>query len=150
MTLNIAAWKSRIERDGGDGILAFKAWMEVNYFFDDLLMRMKYFALMASVDAGILLSMIQDELAGPYFDRMIPNLVRSLIGGVARNLTFFHAIDASGYRFYAEQIQKIDTINPQIASRLSKAFTSYELIDGASQKRMHVVIQELLSLPELS
>ncbi len=79
-----------------------------------------------------------------YFDYTVPNLVRALIGGFTKNIALFHTPDGSGYRFFSEQIQKIDPINPQIASRLSKAFSSYELIDDMMRDLMSEVIYELL------
>ena len=79
-----------------------------------------------------------------YFDYTVPNLVRALIGGFTKNIALFHTPDGSGYRFLSEQIQKIDSINPQIASRLSKAFSSYELLDDTMRSRMSDVIRELL------
>lgn len=87
---------------------------------------------------------IEEELGRGYFDYTVPNLVRALIGGFTKNIALFHKPDGSGYRFLSEQIQKIDPINPQIASRLSKAFTSYELIDDTMRSLMSGTVCELL------
>lgn len=150
MTLNLAAWKAWLHRDPENGIVALQKWMEENHFTSDLLMRMKYFSLIAQSGSKNLLSHLDREMSGPLFDITIPNLVRSLIWWVSRNFGFFHAVDGSGYRYYAENIKKIDAINPQIASRLSKSFTIYELVDVDTKKTMKGIIDDLLSFTDLS
>lgn len=119
--------------------------MQANGFFDDLLMRMKYFSLISQVSSPIFIDTLHAEIESEYFDYKIPNLVRSLIGGVAKNFEFFHKNDGMGYQFFAEQIRKIDTVNAHIAARLAKSFTSYELVDESSQSRMKPYIESLLN-----
>lgn len=79
MTLNLAAWRSWLHRNPEDGIIALQKWMEDNNFTGDLLMRMKYFSLIAQSGSRNLLSHLDREMSGPLFDITIPNLVRSLI-----------------------------------------------------------------------
>lgn len=121
-----------------------------NGFFDDLLMRMKYFSLVAQTDTENLLSLIEQEISGEYFSLTVPNLVRALIGGLARNYPVFHKKDGSGYEYYVRYIQKIDPLNPQIAARLSKVFTLMTLVDPATQERIKVAISPLLEDPDIS
>jgi aminopeptidase N len=109
---------------------------------------MKYFSLLSQASSKNLGHHIEAEVSGPYFDIIIPNLVRSLIGSVVRNFQFFHTEE--GYAFYAKYITIVDAVNPQIASRLSKAFTVYGLIDSSSQKKMKKEIDLLLSHDTLS
>lgn len=150
MTLNLAGWKSRIARDAEIWIAELKNWMRVNGFFDDLLMRMKYFSLISQVSSPVFVDILNSEIESEYFDYKVPNLVRSLIGWVTKSFHFFHKDDAEGYRFFAEQIRKIDMVNTQIAARLVKSFTSYELVDEVSKSRMKPSIEWLLHDPKIS
>ena len=121
-----------------------------NGFFDDLLMRMKYFSLISQTDTENLLEILETEISGGYFSLTIPNLVRALIGGFARNYPVFHKNDGSGYAFYAGYIKKIDPINPQIAARLSKVFTLMTLVDEDTQDKIKKAISPLINDPEIS
>ncbi len=150
MTLNLAAWRSWLKRDSESGIIALKKWMEENMFTSDLLVRMKYFSLIAQSNSSSLQQYLDSEIRSPLFDIAIPNLVRALIWWIPRNFRFFYAIDASGYRFYTDFIKKIDAINPQIASKLSKSFGVYELVDSETKKSMKVVIDSLLADTDIS
>lgn len=80
MTLNLAAWRSWLHRDPEDGIVALQKWMEENNFTSDLLMRMKYFSLIAQADSKNLIMHLEREMTSSLFDITIPNLVRALVG----------------------------------------------------------------------
>ena len=56
----------------------------------------------------------------PSFDLRNPNKVYALIRGFGANHVRFHAADGAGYRFIAEQILKLDAINPQVAARIAR------------------------------
>jgi aminopeptidase N len=64
-----------------------------------------------------------------------PNRVRALIGAfVMNNQLRFHAADGAGYRFLADQVSKLDKLNPQVAARLCGAFETWRRFDAPRQK----------------
>ncbi|QSZ41343.1 aminopeptidase N [Sulfurimonas aquatica] len=117
---------------------------------DQTLVMNKYFSILsASHREGVLKRVIElqnDEV----YDEKVPNLVRSLIGVFARNYKYFHAKDASGYKFVADKIIEIDKINPQMASGLAGAFKIYSRINTLNKELMRVELQRILNTKELS
>jgi aminopeptidase N len=80
-----------------------------------------------------------------------PNRVRALIGAfVMNNQLRFHAADGSGYAFLAEHVQKLDTINPQVAARLCGAFETWRRFDAKRQKLMREQLTRIKETKDLS
>ncbi|QDV04980.1 Aminopeptidase N [Planctomycetes bacterium Poly30] len=56
-----------------------------------------------------------------------PNRVRSLVGVFAmQNFRGFHAQDGSGYRAVADAVLELDSLNPQVASRMVRALNPWK------------------------
>ena len=62
----------------------------------------------------------------------------------------FHAPDGTGYAFWAEQVIALDALNPQIASRLSRAMDRWRRYAPALQVHMKKALQQVSSLGKLS
>jgi aminopeptidase N len=78
------------------------------------------------------------------FDIKNPNKVRSLIGGFCGlNPGNFHNIDGSGYKFLADKIMQIDSLNPQTASRLITPLTRWKKYDSQRQKLMRAELERI-------
>jgi len=117
---------------------------------NNTLVMNKYFSILASSHReGTLKRVIklQDDDA---YNELVPNLVRSLIGVFARNHKYFHAKDASGYKFVADKIIYIDKINPQIASGLAGAFKIYEKLNKINKIAMQKELERVVSTQSLS
>jgi len=117
---------------------------------DETLVMNKYFAILsASTREGTLdrVMALQNDEA---YDKTVPNLVRSLIGVFARNYKFFHSKDGHGYKFVADKIIEIDSINPQIASALSGAFKIYEKLNDTNKNLMKIELERVVSTHSLS
>ena len=68
---------------------------------------------------------IRGLLASDVFSYENPNKVTALLNGFAvGNKLNFHADDGLGYALIADQIIKLDGINPVVAARLASSFTS--------------------------
>ncbi len=89
-------------------------------------------------------------LEHPAFQWQVPNRVRALLGSFAANPTVFHAADGSGYAFYAEQLARLDPVNPQTAARLSTVFSRISRFDPHRQAKMRSAMLRLQQLPKLS
>ncbi|WP_193170509.1 aminopeptidase N [Nisaea nitritireducens] len=111
----------------------------------------KWFSLRAMSSLPGTLSEVEALLQHPKFDFGTPNRVRALIGAfVSGNPVQFHAADGSGYSFLADQIIKLDGLNPQIAARLVAPLTRWKKYDEARQRMMRECLERILRQPGLS
>ncbi len=133
MTDEIAALSGLANFDCPQRIVALDFFY--NKWINEELVLDKWFVSQALSRLPGTLSAIKSLLGHKSFNFKNPNKVRSLIGAFCHgNHHLFHLPDGSGYSFCAEQVIKLDAINPQIAARLARAFDSWRRIDGASQK----------------
>ena len=96
----------------------------------------KWFRVQATADLPGALARLQALVAHPAFDLRNPNRARAVLHAFAvDNLVHFHAADGSGYRFVAEKVIELDRVNPQVASRLARAFDRWRKGDAA--RRAH-------------
>lgn len=119
------------------------------YNHDTLVMN-KYFSILATSHRdGVLQRVVALEEDAAY-DKKVPNLVRSLIGSFARNYKNFHAKDGLGYKFVADKIIEIDTINAQMAAGLAGAFKVYEKMNATNKSLMKKELERIVSTQALS
>ena len=87
----------------------------------------------------------------PAFSIRNPNKVYALIGGFALgNHVRFHAADGSGYAFLAEQVIALDGLNPQVASRMARAFDRWKKFDAGRQQHARAALERIRAAPKLS
>jgi aminopeptidase N len=111
----------------------------------------KWFALNASVASENIFSQLTRLLSHPQFSLKNPNRARSLIGAFAmNNPKYFHCQTGRGYQFLAEQIAKLNEINPQVASRLITPLIQYKSFAVTHQTLMKAELVKLQALPQLS
>lgn len=80
------------------------------------------------------------------FDYRNPNKLRSLIGTFCmRNLRQFHDISGDGYTFLAENIIKLDKLNPQIAARMLTPLTRWRHYDDQRSGMMKAALESVQS-----
>lgn len=79
----------------------------------------------------------------PAYDAKNPNKIRALLGGFCTNTLAFHAASGLGYELLAQEVHRIDQINPQIASRLVAPLTRFNKLDSAPADRMKAQINWL-------
>ena len=104
----------------------------------------------ASTEAGHL-GKIRALLTHPAFEWTNPNKVRSVIGAFAgQNLSEFHQDDASGYRFLAEQVRRLDDLNPQIAARLVAPLTRWRKFAPVYREGMKTALEMIRDKDGLS
>jgi len=118
---------------------------------EDSLVMDKWFSLQASIPHKTTLSRIKKLMEHPLFSLKNPNKVRAVIGSfTSANPVCFHAADGSGYSFVAEQLIKLDALNPQISARLAKAFSRWRKYDEQRQALMTAQLKKILAQPKLS
>ncbi len=117
---------------------------------DDTLVLDKWFALQASVNQRDGLAAVQALKEHAAFSMNNPNKVRALIGAFTMNAPSFHNRDGSGYAFFADQIIKLNTINPQIAARLVGTFNNWKAYAEPYQSMMQDQLKRIYATEHLS
>ncbi len=80
----------------------------------------KWFTVQAKVPVSETVAKVRKLLSHPTFDMKIPSKVNALLGAFSTNLIAFNTRE--GYELMAEQIAKLDAINPQKAAVLAESF----------------------------
>jgi aminopeptidase N len=111
----------------------------------------KWFALQAASPAPDTFATVQALMAHPAFDLGTPNRIRALIGAFSQaNPLHFHAANGQGYQFLADQIIALNTLNPQVASRMISALTSWRRYDAGRQALMTAQLERIMSTEAIS
>ncbi len=111
----------------------------------------KWFSLQASSSNPDTFSVVQSLLQHPAFDLRNPNRVRSLIGAFSQaNPLHFHAANGQGYQFLGDHIIALNTLNPQVASRMLNALTSWRRYDADRQALMKTQLERIIATDAVS
>jgi aminopeptidase N len=123
----------------------YEKWQE------DTLVLDKWFALQAASHHRHALEHVKELVKHKNFINTNPNRVRSVLGVFGRlNLLGFHRADGKGYEFLAEQVIKIDAINPQVAARIVAPFTHWQRYDDARGAKMKAALKTILNFSGVS
>lgn len=118
---------------------------------DEPLVMNQWFSVQSSDPAPGALQRVMALLEHPKFDYKNPNKIRSVIGVFAgQNWANFHAQDASGYEFLADQILRLNKQNPQIAARLLTPLSKWKRLDKTRAHHMQRVLEDIKSSEGLS
>jgi aminopeptidase N len=118
---------------------------------DEALVVDKWFKVQAMSWLPGTLERVKKLAAHPAFDLMNPNRARSLMHTFAmENPLHFHAADGSGYAWIAEQVIALDKLNPQVASRLARAFDRWKKYDEGRQAHARKALESIANAPGLS
>ncbi|MBK26855.1 MAG: aminopeptidase N [Halobacteriovorax sp.] len=126
----------------------------VNEFYEkwkhETLVMQKWLGVQASCRFDSTLDRVLELENDSVYDKTVPNLLRSLLGGFARNAVQFHREDGAGYKFLAKKILEIDKINPQMASGLAGIFRDYKRLNESAKGKMKVELEALKETEGLS
>jgi aminopeptidase N len=118
---------------------------------DEALVIDKWFALQASSPNPDTFANVQVLMQHPAFDLKNPNRVRALIGAFSQaNPLHFHAANGQGYQFLADQIIALNTLNPQVASRMLSALTSWRRYDPGRQALIKAQLERIMTTEAVS
>ena len=110
----------------------------------------KWFSILAAAPA-IDVTAVRALMRHRAFTLKNPNRARSLVFSFCgANPSQFHALDGSGYAFWAEQVIALDAINPQVASRLARLMDRWRRYAPALQVNMKKSLQQVASVKKLS
>jgi aminopeptidase N len=110
----------------------------------------KWLAVQATSRLAGTLARVRELLSHPAFDIKVPNKVYALIRAFASNHVRFHAADGSGYAFLADQVIRLDTLNPQVAARMSRAFDRWKKFDPKRQAEAKAALERIRDSSGLS
>jgi aminopeptidase N len=111
----------------------------------------KWFSIQAGSRLPGTLEKVRQLMQHPAFRLTNPNKVRALIGRFCMgNPVRFHAASGDGYRFLADQVIELDSINPQIAARLVSALSRWKRFDAARQTLMQNELRRIVERPKVS
>ena len=111
----------------------------------------KWFALQAISCLPKTLDHVRKLTNHSAYERNNPNKIRALISTFSRfNQLRFHAADGSGYDFLAEQVLRLDPLNPQTAARLVSVFNNWKSFAAVNKTKMSDQLQRIVKTPKLS
>jgi aminopeptidase N len=118
---------------------------------DEALVIDKWFRVQATSCLPATLERVKALAAHPLFDLKNPNRARALLHAFALdNPLHFHAADGSGYRWIGEQVAALDRLNPQVASRLARAFDRWKKYDAGRQAHARAALEAIRAVEGLS
>jgi aminopeptidase N len=154
MTDRYAALAHLVQNNVPEGVSCLADFYE--RFADDPLVVDKWFGLQATCpptadNAAASLERVTALLSRPAFSFTNPNRVRSVIHSYCMgNPAGFHIRNGRGYQFWAEMVQKLDAINPQIAARLARALDRWTVFAEPYQEHMHDALEVVAASKTLS
>jgi len=111
----------------------------------------KWLTVQAQADLPNTLDRVKDLMQHPAFTLKNPNKVQALIGGFCiGNPVAFHAATGAGYKFLAEIVLQLNTLNPQVAARMLSALTQWQKFTLERQKLMCAQLQVIQQAAGLS
>ena len=126
----------------------------LNRFYQDFkneaLVVDKWFSLQA-VATRTDVQAVRKLMTHPAFTLKNPNRARSLISSFCNgNPSQFHAVDGSGYAYWAEQVIALNKLNPQVAARLVRTLDHWQKYTPVLKKQMKLALQKVESSKGLS
>jgi aminopeptidase N len=110
----------------------------------------KWLAVQATSRLPGTLARVSELLSHPAFDIKVPNKVYALIRAFAANHVRFHAADGSGYAFLADQVIRLNALNPQVAARMARGFDRWRKFDAGRQAKAKLGLERIRDAKGLS
>jgi aminopeptidase N len=110
----------------------------------------KWLSVQATSSSEKTFARVQAATVAKGYDGNNPNNMYSLVGGFAGNYLRFHTDSAETYKWYADELLRIDKVNPQVGARLSQAFTFTKKLPTHLKALAQAQVQRMLSTDTLS
>jgi aminopeptidase N len=117
-------------------------------FSDDSDMVSKYFRIVGGEIRENPIPKIEEILKSELFDYKVPNLVRGLLGSFGRNYKYLFT--ENGIKLFVRELQKVDGINPNVASRLCESFNIYPKLSSGKKELLKNEISGFLNSNTIS
>lgn len=117
----------------------------------DPLVVNKWFSVQAMSRLPGTIAAVTSLLQHPAFEIKNPNKVRAVIGAFSHsNHYHFHDESGAGYRFLADNVLILDSLNAQVASRMVSAFNRWRKYDAPRQQLIRGQLERILEKDGLS
>ena len=94
---------------------------------------------------------VRELMRHPAFDIRNPNKVYALVRAFcAANPRHFHAADGTGYRLAADVIIELQAMNPQVASRIARAFDRWRRFDAGRRNHARAALERIQGCTDLA
>ncbi|MCJ8321086.1 MAG: aminopeptidase N [Colwellia sp.] len=153
LATNMTDTLAALQSSASNNLICFESQMQSfeQIWSETALVMDKWFILNASLSSELIFDHLESLLKHPLFSLKNPNRARSLIGAfTAHNPKYFHCITGRGYQFLGKQITLLNSINPQVASRLITPLIQYKSVDKQRQQLMKVELVKLKEMKGLS
>jgi aminopeptidase N len=117
---------------------------------DETLVVDKWIAVQAGSRLPTTLETVRKLTAHPAFDLKVPNRVYALIRTFAANHVRFHAAGGGGYAFVADQVISLNSLNPQVAARVARAFDRWRRFDDERRSLAQKQLERIRDTEKLS
>ena len=109
----------------------------------------KWFIVQATSPATDTLQNVKQLMEHRLFSLENPNKVRSLVGAFSsNNLVGFNTEE--GYKFLADQVLALNSLNPQMASRMVSIFNTWKKLDKSLRELIKPELQRIHTSKDLS
>lgn len=109
-----------------------------------------WFAVQAGQDTAAATELVPGLLQHPLAADNNPNRIRAILGNYCRNTRAFHAPGGEGYRLVAEQLGRLDAINPMLSAALVTQFGAFRQLDAQRRVQARAALEGLQGLAGLS
>ncbi|MCC5855080.1 MAG: aminopeptidase N [Idiomarina sp.] len=110
----------------------------------------KWLAVQATQSGSDVLDQVKELTEHPAFNWNNPNRVYALLASFTHNLGQLHRADGESYRWMESVIGRLNTSNPQVASRLISPLLKWRRLDPERQVKLKAVLENLRELPQLA
>lgn len=110
----------------------------------------KWFTTQALSRRADVLDQVKELYTHEAFTLKNPNRARSLVRAFASNMGGFHNNNGEGYKFVANAVIEIDSLNPQVASTFASALQDWRKFDPHRQMLMKAELERIMDTPNLS
>ncbi len=117
----------------------------------DSLVVDKWLGVQATSELPGTLADVERLMGHESFDIKNPNKVRSLVGAFcSANAVRFHDASGAGYRFLADNVLRLDALNPQVAARMAAIFSRWRRYDERRREMQRAELARIVAEPNLS
>ena len=148
MTDSIAALNCLVGAAHASASAASEAALEkfAGQWVDDTNVMDMWFSAQSGCTRTGTLSKVRALMEHKAFDKKNPNKMRSVVSVFCgRNLVNFHDASGSGYEFLADEVIRVDALNPQLASRLITPLTRWKRYDEGRKTLMQKAMKRIQS-----
>ena len=149
MTDSLAALRCLVNIDGDERARALDAFEQ--RWAEDPLVIAKWLSLQALSRRPDVLERVKALTHHRSYDAQNPNKIYALLGAFCHgNQVGFHRPDGAGYRFTADRIVALDAVNPQVAARLTTAFSRWQRLEPGRREAMRQELERIVGTADLS